>query len=300
MFRKRETISQNIAFMALMSAINVVLVLLTTFIPYLFIFLMLFLPLCSTLVWLFCKKKYFIIYVIATIATCLFVNAFAYTDTIFYVIPSILSGLVFGLLIEKKFSLFYILFLSSLVQIGITYLSLPLIKLIYDIDTISYFLSIFKLESFEYKDVLPPLFIYVISIIQTGLSMMVIKEEINKLGIEINENQCEIPVIYYSYIASIILSIIFIFIYKPLSFLLFAISIYFSIYILFITLSKPKKITYLVIAISFVMTFILFPLYVFIKNPFGIYLIGVFFVIFNGYSFFQYYLEKLKKKHTIK
>ena len=95
---KRETLVQNIAYMAIMAAINVVFVLITTLVPAL-LFLMIFvLPLTSTMVTLLCKKKYFPIYAVATIGLCMVVTLWKIDDTIFYVIPSIITGFFQSLL----------------------------------------------------------------------------------------------------------------------------------------------------------------------------------------------------------
>ena len=103
-FKKRETLTQNIAFMGIMAAINVVFVLLTTFVPLLFVLIVFVLPLTSTMVALHCNKKFFPIYAVATIGLCLICTIWKIDDTLFYVIPSIISGFVFALLAERKLS----------------------------------------------------------------------------------------------------------------------------------------------------------------------------------------------------
>ena len=61
-FSKRETLVQNIAFLAIMAAINVVLLLLATLLPYLLLFLTMILPFVSLLVTIYCKKRYYPMY----------------------------------------------------------------------------------------------------------------------------------------------------------------------------------------------------------------------------------------------
>ena len=58
MFKKRETLTQNIAYMGLMAAINVIFVLLTYFVPFLIFLLVFVLPLTSVVVTIFCQKNY--------------------------------------------------------------------------------------------------------------------------------------------------------------------------------------------------------------------------------------------------
>ena len=84
-FKKpRESLVQNITFMAMMAAINVVFVVLTTFVPVLVFLIVFILPLTSVLVTLHCKKIYFPIYAVATIGLCLICTIWQIDDTIFY------------------------------------------------------------------------------------------------------------------------------------------------------------------------------------------------------------------------
>ena len=95
-FKKRETLLQNMTYMGIMAAINFIFILLSSFIPFLLFVLVFILPLASAVVTVFCKKRYYIIYFVVTGALCLLINA---PDTMFYVIPSLITGFIFGFLI---------------------------------------------------------------------------------------------------------------------------------------------------------------------------------------------------------
>ena len=97
LFKKRETLVQNIAYMAIMAAINVIFVLLTALLPPLMFLMVFVLPLTSAVVTLFCKKRYFPIYFIVTIGLCMLASFGIYIfDTFFYVLPALISGFFFG------------------------------------------------------------------------------------------------------------------------------------------------------------------------------------------------------------
>ena len=85
LFKKRETLVQNITFLAIMAAINIVLLLLTIVLPYLVILLTLILPFVSLLVTILCQKKYYPIYILATIGLSLLVSVDGLTNVIFYI-----------------------------------------------------------------------------------------------------------------------------------------------------------------------------------------------------------------------
>ena len=130
MFKKRETLTQNIAYMGLMAAINVIFVLLTYFVPFLIFVLVFVLPLTSVVVTIFCEKKYLPIYMLATIGLCLIATMNNFSDTLFYVIPALISGVVFGLLVERKVSPVWIIFVSSLITTGLSYAFLVLYHIV--------------------------------------------------------------------------------------------------------------------------------------------------------------------------
>lgn len=250
MFKKRETVLQNMTYIALMSAVNVIFVLLTTLLPYLFFLIIFLLPLTSVVVYCFCKKRFFPIYAVATIGLCMVFNLWRVTDTIFYVIPSIVTGLIFGVFIERRVPAFYLILVSTIVGMIMTYASFPLIKLFVEIDTIEYFLKIFKLDEFEFRDYLPPLFIFVISSIQMALTYLIIRDEVVKLGISINNEDASDFVLLIFNLSLIVLSIGFAFIYGPISFVLFGLSIFITVYQFILLFIKNKIISLVGIGVA--------------------------------------------------
>ena len=111
LFSKKETLIQNMTFMGIFSAINVVISLLSTILfavaTPISILLIIVLPLTSTVVELFCKDKYYPIYLFSTIGLSLVVTMWDMQNTIFYLIPSVFTGYIFGLLTKKRISGIY-------------------------------------------------------------------------------------------------------------------------------------------------------------------------------------------------
>lgn len=298
-FKKRETITQNISYMAIMAAINVVFVLLTTFVPYLFFLIVFVLPLTSTIVMLFCKKRYFPIYAFSTLGICLIITLSNIGDTLFYVLPSIITGGVFGLLIEKKVSNSIIIIITSIIQSVITYATLPLIELFSGVNVITTFVNLFKLENFAYIEYLIPISVFFISLMQTIISFMVVKDEIEKISEKTNDTlsfKSEVIINLIIYVL-IILIIIFAFIYGPISYLLLAFLIYLAINETALGFMKMNKILTIILLSSLIVSFFLFGgLYSFIPAPFSLLLIGVFFIIPSTISFIYSLLKNFKQK----
>lgn len=291
LFKKRETIVENISYMAIMAAINVVFVLLTNFVPFLFLLIVFVLPLTSTIVILFCNKKYFLIYALATLGLCLIITI---GDTLFYVLPSIITGVIFGLLIEKGISNCWIIISGAIVQTVLTYASLPLIELFSGVSVIDTFIKIFSLETFAYIDYLIPVTIFFISLMQTIISFMVVKDELEKLSKSTIDELSfkDETILIISITLLTLLGIVFTFIYGPISYLSMCLIIFLSISLIASGFLKLNKWLSISIGLTLIVSFFLFAsLYQYVKEPYSLLLISIFFLVPSfvvyGYSLFK-------------
>lgn len=298
-FKKRETLVQNISYMALMAAINVVFVLLTTFIPYLFFLIVFVLPLTSTIVMLFCKKRYFVIYALATLGLCLLITISNIGDTLFYVLPSIITGAIFGIMIEKEINNTWIIILNTLIQSVLTYISFPIITLFTGINVIDTFVNLFKLKDFAYVDFIVPIFVFFLSLMQVIISFMVIKDEVEKISHKTNDSitfKDETLFVIIS-LALIISIIIFPFFYGPASYLALCLLIYFSIIETIAGFLKMNKTLSIILGLSLIVSFFLFSaFYSSIKAPYSLLLIGLFFILPEIISYTYSLIVKHKTK----
>lgn len=299
-FRKYETPLQNIAFMALMSAINVIFALITTFVPILFLILIFILPLTSVLVTIFCKKRYFIIYAVATIALCLGVTFWDISNTFFYIIPSIISGFLFGILAMKKSPSIFLIIVPAFVQVVFTYISIPIIELMLDINIINTFINAFGLQNNANVNLVVPSFIFLLSLIQSALSYMIIKDELPKFKIVLEQNDK----FYYLIIVGVVLfliamgsvSVFFI----DWSYFALMCSLFFAVYLVVDFYNYKKLWLYISSGISLVITFFLFAgLYSIVGKEYGFLLLGIFPFLIGVIAFCNMCLSKRKNKDTI-
>ena len=301
--KKKETLIQNIAYMGIMAAINVVFVLITVLVPFLFFLIVFVLPLTSAIVTLHCKKRYFPIYAVATIGLCMVCTIWQIGDTIFYVIPSIISGFLFGFMIEKKVPSFWIITITTLVQIGISYATIPLLNLIAGKDVVVAFASVFQLGDFQYLNYVVPCFIFFISLAQQIIAYMVIREELPKFGYTLNEPK-ELPLSLGIGIgAASALAFMFAFIPNcgPISYLMSLISLLFVCYAVIYLLLERKVVIYISLGASFLVSMFLFALiYSSMKEPLGLILVNIFFFTVAIIVLINNYLLKPSKKDTIK
>lgn len=296
LFTKRESLTQNIAYMALMAAINVSCVLLTTLLPVLFFIIVFILPMTSTVVILFCKKKYFPIYAITTVGLCMIVTMWNISDTIFYVIPSIFSGLIFGLIIDKGIHTSWMILIASLVQTLLSYAMIPLTQLIVGINIVDTFLSVFALTDFIYKDYLVAPFIFFMSIGQITISYMIIKDEVKKMGVVINDTYSNKDV-YASLILFVLLEgimMLFVYVLPTYTYLILGVMIFVSLNLIFYYGIRLKYLGIAMISIGFFIFMMVFGMvYPITKSPFQILNVSLLFVIIFILLISAFYIKKL-------
>lgn len=300
--QKKKTLIQNITYMGLMAAINVVFVLLTAFVPILFFLIVFVLPLTSTIVTIHCKKRYYPIYAFATIGLCLICTIWKIDDTIFYVIPSIISGFLFGFLIEKKIPSFWIIIATTITQIAFSYCSIPIIEALTGRNIINDFATAFGIQEFKYLNYVTPCFIFFLSLSQEIISYMVIKEELPKFGIKLEDPKYLPLSLFIALASTTILAFIFAFIKYcgPISYLFTLFALLLACYSLFYLLAEKNYTIYIMLAGGFIISFFSFAaLYPLFNEPLGLILINIFFFIEAIIVLINNYLLKRKKKDTI-
>ena len=288
LFKKRETLVQNIAYMAIMAAINVIFVLMTALLPPLMFVMVFVLPLTSAIVTLFCKKRYFPIYAIATVGLCLLTTSGIYIyDTFFYVIPSLITGFVFGLLIEKKVPAIYIIVSSTALQYVLSYLTFLTLDLILpELNFIDALLSIFGLADFAFKECFIHLFLYTLASIQTVFAYFILKREVKKLGFEV---VLDVKLHYLLFIIGIVvdfLALAMVFIYPPLVYVFVVMNLPFMVYEIISLIYTRKTVIYILLVATLVVSSIIFvACYTLIPHPLGVILLAPMQALFGGIYF---------------
>ena len=292
LFKKKTTLVHHITYMGIMAAINLIFIILATFVPPLMFLLILLLPFASTVVSYYCMKRYYVIYAVATIGLCLLCS-FNISDTIFYVVPSVVTGFVLGLLLEKKVHPFWLVLSSTIINAALTYAFIPLINLISNIDIVLSLLTIFRLQDFAYKTELVYVFVFVLSLMQCFLSLFVILSDAKKIGIEINTRVDYFGIYILGLEIAVTIAIAFSFFYLPLGLVFICISICFAIFLL-IDLALSKKIwVYLALAGALLATIFIFAIfYKSLNQPYGIVLSVIFPLSIGVVSFLKNCLLK--------
>lgn len=232
-FSKRETLLQNMALMGIMAGVNITISVLTALLPFLGLFLVLILPLTSVIVEIYCKDRYYIIYAISTIGLSLAATLWNFDTTIFYLVPSIATGYLFGLACKKNIPSVWSILCCSIIQMGLIFASIPLINLITQVDMFEAFKTLFKIDDSQIAQIVFPLIICIGSFAQTVLSFIIMFSEVKKFGynVEINSKH---QLIYNSICFALCLSIFGImFLSLTVTYILMIVCFYFAFYIIF-------------------------------------------------------------------
>ena len=279
--KKRETPVQNIAYIAIMAAVNVVFVTISCALPILFVLLVFLLPLTSVIVTIYCKKYYVPIYAIATLALCFGVSAgFSIFDTFIYVLPSLLTGIAFGLMIEKRVPAIYMIVSISILQyllISLTFLAIN--NLIVQINFFNSIYSMIGLQNFPYKGVLTDILTFIIAEIQVAITYTLVKYEMKRADIEINLECKNRFILYIALILNGISVVLSLYYFPSYSVLITLIALPIAVYLTIDLLLKRVIWVYislgaLAVAFAFIFAFV----YSYISAPNQLSLIYIFFI----------------------
>lgn len=168
--RKRESPVEIIAVMALFSALDAVLSLLSAFFPAATAFLMLAVPLTSAFIAITCPLRALPLFVLSAFGTSLTVSFFDFQTLLFYLLPSLIVGAVYGLFEHLRVPALYHLFLEGIVAMGLFLLTLLVGKGIYGISFYDIFLQIASEEKQAYMSHVFLLFCFSYSLSQSLLT----------------------------------------------------------------------------------------------------------------------------------
>ena len=248
-----------LAYVALMSALSLIFVLITFSLLDVGIILILVLPLFSALVSINVNFKYSLIYIASTFLISLIDPQLA----LFAIIPSLLSGFLYGKMIKFNIHGSFNILANTLLLTLLQYLGTYLINVIYEVDLINTMSSIMKINLQTFDSVYL-LFLFTICLIECSLSYIIITNELKKLNYNINEERKYfLPTLIVEFLL-IILCIMTSFLSLKLCYLTLGLSLFLGISLADYNFRyyQRKFIVFLQISlyiISFVIIFISFP-----------------------------------------
>lgn len=304
MMKERKGASQNIAFAAILVAVIAVFSLLATWVPISAIFIILFIPPLSALAVEYCERKYAWLFLFSALSVSIAVTANNYIDTLFYVFPGIISGFFYGYLRKTSFPLTLNVFSSSLLSMGLNYLSLPLIRAIFQVDMIPFTLALLHLQEVEHILYIVPAFVFSLSLAEITISHLLI--EVLNAHLNYPKRSEMRTAMSYPFISLLFgaLSVGMAFVSPPLGFVFLVFSFYFALAGDFHYFQKGKAIHFIVLVCLVIFSIFLFAFFYksFPKDT-GLLLLSLF-LIANDFAMapigLQYLVEERKNGRTIK
>lgn len=256
--KKFLTPTANIAFVAIMSAINAVIALMTDFIPVMSLFMILILPIISALTIIYCQGKYLSIYYISSCIICFILNLSSPENIIFSLFPSLISGSIIGFMIKRQKNPQMTIILTTLSQSIFTLITIPLVNALYQVNMFEVYRTFLKIDSLDVANLTFLPLIYVLSLIQSSFTIFICKNELEKLNISYSLNISSTFISSIISIISLILTIASIYFYEPIVYLFLSISISLGAFSIVRIFTKSSKIGVALIGTSLLLFVFLF------------------------------------------
>ena len=186
---KKDLLS-SLPLISLIVAIDLVFILLGTFLPFSILFISLIISFPSAVLATFVKKRYYLLYVFIALTLSFLLTFGNITFIIYYFLPSLLISFIFSLGLTNKDNIFkkgilkvdkYLLIillsiLNLFIEIGLIYLGIYL----FNFDFIKVFLSLFNLVNNPYSSYFIYLIIFIYAFINILISYFFINFEIKR------------------------------------------------------------------------------------------------------------------------
>ena len=299
---KKETLKSTIPLMSLFVGLNALIIALSTYFNIISFLLLVFLPLISTIYSLNTKKKYFLIYLLCSIFLSSLITFNDLSLVFLNLIPSLIQGLVFSIIIEKNKDGTIAYMCSIFIMYVFYIIFIPILNLIYDINILKTIIDLLGFTSYQNE---LNLIIYGLLFLSCSLEIFIVciitKGEIKKFGYELSFFKNLSIFILIGTLISSSATIIFYFLkLYQISYTFLAISFIYSL-ILTIQLIKNKPLIFLPLTILFlIIDWVLYILFSKNNNYFiNINYFSIFGIIRSGVGI-AWYFYLMKKGGVIK
>ena len=247
----KKNLKESIPIISLMISLNLVLIFLITYLPFLYLIIPFILILPSALLASVIKKRYYLIYFFIALLLSFLISYKDITFSLIYFLPSLISGFIYGLFLDKKYDRYLLILISSLINFLLEYLINYLLYLLLDFNLFNEIKTLLNLIDNQTFSILFPSLILLYSFISNFISFISVSYFINRFNLKyINDNKLDS---FFDLINSLffILIIIFSFFNLTISYIFLILSTYIFI-INLIKIYQKKNYTYFLINIAFI------------------------------------------------
>lgn len=197
-----------LTFAGILASIHIVATLLLRFevIPGIEFIILFFVPFFSAYYSYKANWKQLLIYFVSTLAICLVLD---YISTLLYILPTLVTGSIYGILVKKKFAGMNIIYTLTIVETALFYLSALIIKGLVGGVYFDVIANIFHLKNKE-SAVITFGLIFVYSFMQSFLLHYAMKYQLKKLKVEVKKAE------HPSFIVLVLALVSFIAVFLPM------------------------------------------------------------------------------------
>lgn len=228
-FTPRKTPAENVAYAALTLALFALASLAIAYLPLFGLLLCLALPLFSSALSFLCQGKYVLAFGVAATILCPLIGIADWQSVIFFLLPALYCGLIFGYGMRLRLGTAITVFLSALLETLLLYLSLYIIKGIYGLDMV---VSLADLLSLDHQKALTffPLFAFAYCLGQVGISNIFLLANQSRLKLPTHQGDEFHNLVLLIGMVSLLLSFSLPFASIPAAYLFLGFGLYLSLY----------------------------------------------------------------------
>ena len=298
-FRPRETPIENLTFLGISSALVALFSLASSFSVIASLALMLVLPLVSSLTAIICKWRYLPLYLLVSVLLSTLLSFASFQNEILFVLPSLLLGICYGMLEKSKCPRALLLFLCSILEVALFYLSIVCIKAFYEVDMVTFLLNMIGKGNSESAVKIFPTFALAYGFAQIAITHLVFMFTFSRFSL-LEKQEFLRPFYWAIGLGLFIIGFVLNFFIESVGYFILGLSLYWTVFALISFFEKPLPIPAILLILSVLLTVLLGGL-LYRKMP-GISGMGLYCVILgfaNLTSFLNDLLLRKQKKDKI-
>lgn len=183
-FSIKENLKESIPLMSLLSAVNVIMMILITYLPITGVVVVFLLPLPSIICTLFIKSRYYVIYALTSLIISIIFCIGDFTSVLFTLIPVLISSFVYAFLIKCNLGVLNSLVLTAFILTFINLLELFIFNYFFNINFIEIICNLLNIQNVEYLNNSIPTFVYLYSLLQALMMLITTSDQVKKFYIE--------------------------------------------------------------------------------------------------------------------
>ena len=295
---ERKTPAQNIALLGILAGVIVVISVLGGFLPILSFLVIFILSAAAALGTRITAVKYGLPFMIAASLLSVAASFFNLTEALFYFVPSILAGGIYGIMSRNKLPLSLAVFAGAALTLAFNYLAFFFIKAVYELDVIEDSLTLLGLASNPAVRSAVPGFLLGIALAEMVLAHFLIAIFYDRFALKTEENWSVIFVPAFGVLFSA-LAIGLGFVSHPAALVFLVAAIFFAVMTLYYLIDAMDKLLWILSAVALILgVFLVAILYPYMPEGEGILLASSFPFLFGLIMLIFLRRIKWKKKES--